>query len=483
MTSTTTQISGSIRPPAPQQPLPTPPTPKAGLVSQQHASWPRLLAGVAVWLSLLIVTALWVKGGGLAPAAGLGDAANRLGRLTGLLASDLLLIQVLLIARVPLVERAFGQDQLVRMHRSVGTGSFVLMVTHLILIVIGYAEAAPARLWSTFLDMTLSMPGMLLALAGFACLVMVVVTSLTRLRPRLRYESWHLLHLYAYLGCFLALPHQLWTGTDFLSSPVATAYWWTLWAAAALSVIAFRVVLPVLRNRRHALVVEQVTPAGGNVTTVAVTGRELGRLPALPGQFFVWRFLDGPGWTRGHPYSLSAAPDGQRLEISVAALGDGSARVAQLRPGTKVLIEGPYGRMHTGVATREQVVCIAAGIGIGPMKALLDGLDRPAGAITVIYRTRDRHDAPLLATLTQLASDRGARLILLDGPRQIGRTSWLPRGWEHVSDPAALRYLVPEVSNSDVFVCGNPVWMASVEAALADAAVPADQIHLERFDF
>ena len=43
---------------------------------------------------------------------------------------------------------------------------------------------------------------------------MVVVTSVQAARQQLRYESWHLLHLYAYLGVGLALPHQLWTGQE-----------------------------------------------------------------------------------------------------------------------------------------------------------------------------------------------------------------------------------------------------------------------------
>ncbi len=52
-------------------------------------------------------------------------------------------------------------------------------------------------------------------------------------RRRLRYEAWHLLHLYAYLGVGLALPHQLWTGADFTSSRAATLYWWTEYAGQA----------------------------------------------------------------------------------------------------------------------------------------------------------------------------------------------------------------------------------------------------------
>ena len=112
---------------------------------------------------------------------------------------------------------------------------------------------------------------MLLAVAGTACLVMVVVTSIRAARRRLRYESWHLLHLYAYLGVGLALPHQLWTGQEFLASPFATVYWWTLWAAAAGAVLVWRVGLPVVRTLRHGLRVTSVVAEDDAET--ALSGR------------------------------------------------------------------------------------------------------------------------------------------------------------------------------------------------------------------
>ena len=102
--------------------------------------------GVAAGLSLLVVTALWVSNGGVQELLGGGaGAVSSLGRLTGLVASDLLLLQVLLMARVPLVERAFGQDRLARWHRWTGFTSFHLMVAHIVLITLGYAAAAHAN--------------------------------------------------------------------------------------------------------------------------------------------------------------------------------------------------------------------------------------------------------------------------------------------------------------------------------------------------
>jgi hypothetical protein len=55
-------------------------------------------------------------GGGLIDLSGLASGLTSLGRLTGLLAS-VLLVQVLLMARVPLLEQAFGQDRLAGIHR------------------------------------------------------------------------------------------------------------------------------------------------------------------------------------------------------------------------------------------------------------------------------------------------------------------------------------------------------------------------------
>lgn len=444
--------------------------------------WWKDLVGAATWASLLVVTAMWVANGGVAAGMDVGESLTSFGRLLGLLGSDLLLVQVLLMARIPLVEKAYGQDELAVIHRLVGFASFTLVMAHVVITVVGYAGARLSALWPTTLDVVLELSGMLLALAGTICLVLVVVTSIKKARAKLRYESWHLLHLYAYLGCFLALPHQLWTGADFLASPVATAYWWGLWGAAVIAVVAYRVVLPLVKSRRHNLVVSDVRERG-NVTVVTMTGREMDRLGVAAGQFFQWRFLDGPGWTRAHPYSISAAPNGSSLEISVARVGDGSSRLASLPVGTKVLIEGPYGRLHPGVRTRKRVTLMASGIGVAPMKSILEALPADPGDVTLVYRVSSREGAPLLDEVAAAASARGVRILLLEGHRLVGRESWLPQGWEHVSDVDALRHLVPDIATHDVYVCGASGWMTATEAALVGAGVPQERIHIERFAY
>ena len=279
----------------------------------------------------------------------------------------------------------------------------------------------------------------------------------------------------------MALPHQLWTGEDFLSHRYATVYWWSLWIAAAGAIIVWRVGVPVYRTVLHDLRVTAVVRENPQVISIWMTGRNLHRLPVSAGQFFTWRFLSGPGWTRGHPYSLSAAPTGGALRITVKDLGKDSRALAGLRPGTRVVIEGPYGRLHGGTRTRRKVTLLAGGIGITPLRALLEELPQNPGDLCLIYRARDEHDLIFRKELERLATERGARLFFALGPRIRGRDTWLPQSAAHLSDVQALRQLVPDVAEHDVYICGANVWMDAVRSAARAAGVPQERIHQERF--
>jgi predicted ferric reductase len=441
----------------------------------------RLVAGSALWLALLLVTYWWDVDGGVRDLTGWTTGLTSLGRLTGLVASVLLLAQVVLMARVPALESAFGQDRLARLHRLVGFTSFNLMVAHVVLITWGYAAGelsrTPATLWQLLTDY----PGVLMSLGGTVALVMVVVTSIRAARRRLRYESWHLLHLYAYVGVGLALPHQLWTGQQFLASPARTAFWWTAWAVAAGAVVVWRLGLPVARNLRHRLVVSALVRETDDVVSVHLVGRRLDRLPVEAGQFLGFRFLGRPGWTRANPYSLSAAPDGRGLRITVQAVGDGSAATFGLRPGTRVWFEGPFGRLGARARVRPKVALIGAGVGITPIRALAEGLDIGYGDCVLLHRWNTE---PLFNDeLAGLAAARGLAVLDLPGHRRYDG-SWLPDGVDQrVDDATALRSWVPDIAERDVFVCGPEVWSDLVRDSLRAAGLPDERLHLETFSW
>jgi predicted ferric reductase len=445
----------------------------------RRVSPPQGLLAFVAGISLFVVYLLWVHGGNLsALRAGGGATLTSLGRLTGLFSADLLLIQVLMMARVPWIERAFGQDTLARYHRIVGFTSINLMLVHVVAITVGYAATDHHGLIGEAWSLVTTYPGMLLATAASAALIMVAVTSVRAARRRLRYESWHLLHLYAYLGVGLALPHEIWTGEDFVGTAPARAYWWTLYLVTAGAIVVFRLGLPVWRSIRHDLRVAAVIEETPGVISVYLNGRHLDRLGVRAGQFFNWRFLSHEGWTRAHPYSLSAAPRRDQLRITVKDLGDGSQALRHLRRGTRVLIEGPYGRLTGDRRRRPAMTLLACGIGITPLRAILESEPYHPGHATLIYRASRNEDFTFAAELEALARVRGVQLYYLPGPRHPD-VSWAPAT---MSNPiGTLTRMAPLIASTDVFVCGPFDWMESVIATLRSLGVPPAQIHHERF--
>ncbi|BBZ28821.1 oxidoreductase [Mycolicibacterium madagascariense] len=447
--------------------------------------WPvRGMIARALWCGaaasmVLVPLSWWAQSGGWVRLSDPSEAMPSAGMAIGLVASVLMVWQIVLVARIPWLERTWGQDRLVRAHRIVGFTSFVLVVSHISLFaghrVIQYPGDAARGLWYLFVVR----PWFLFATFGTVLIVVAVVSSVRRSRARLRYESWHLLHLYTYLGMGFALPHQIFAGRD-LDDHAHRFVWGIAWGLAAGALLAFRVIAPIFRSLRHGLRVDSVREEVDGLVSVTVTGRHLQALRARAGQFFVWRFLDGPGWSRGHPFSLSAAPTVTSLRVTVHMRGDGSNRLAGLLPGTPVLAEGPYGVMTLERRRHPHVLFLAAGVGLAPLHAMLDAAHFAPGEATLVYRCRPDGRALFAAELEELTDVRVVRLV---GHRRSPH-SWLPVDDDHPgADHVVLGELAPHIAHSDVYLCGPPGWVTSVKRAARQAGVRRNALHVEEFSW
>ncbi|AOR31472.1 oxidoreductase [Streptomyces fodineus] len=399
-----------------------------------------------------------------------GFASNTLivlGRLAGLYGALLMAFQLLLVARLPWLDRRIGMDRLTAWHRRTGIGVVWTLLTHAVFITFGYAQESSMDPVNQLVNLAETVEGVLRALVALALLLVVGATSARWARRRLAYETWHFIHLYTYVTVVLAFTHQVAAGTTFTASPAARAYWYTVWGVALGAVFLGRLVLPLWRNLRHRLRVAAVVPESDDVVSVYVTGRDLDRLPARAGQFFLWRFLTRDRWWQANPFSLSAAPDGRTLRLTAKASGAGSASLRRIQVGTRVFAEGPYGAFTTLHRTRPESVLIAGGVGVTPIRALLEDLE---GHAVVIYRVATDRDAVLYDELRDLALTKGAELHLVTGPVAPDKLA-----------PRELVRLVPDIGDRDVFLCGPPGMMTAVLRSLADLGVPKRQIHFERF--
>ncbi|MFG2307612.1 ferric reductase-like transmembrane domain-containing protein [Streptomyces sp. NPDC048566] len=388
----------------------------------------------------------------------------------GLHAAVLMLFQLLLVARLPWLDRRIGMDRLTVWHRWNGFLLLWTVLTHATLVVLGYARLDDASPAATFAALS-GVPASLLGMLAAALLVVIAAISTRPLRRRLRYEVWHGLHLLLYVALGLSFVHQLQETTTFTSSAFATAYWWTLWLFAFGALLTGRVALPLWRNAYHRFHVTAVVPESDDVVSVYVTGRHLDKLPARAGQFCVWRFPGHQHWWLANPFSLSAAPTAQGLRLTAKAAGSASAGLRHVPVGSRAVVEGPYGAFTALHRSRPGAVLIAGGVGITPVRAMLE--EEASGDVVVLYRVRSEADAVLLDEVRHLVGLRGGRLHLLTG--RTGEAAAPPFA------PAGLHSLVPDITDRDVYVCGPPAMTAAVLNSLRELRVPARQVHAEKF--
>ncbi|WP_435613206.1 ferredoxin reductase family protein [Streptomyces sp. bgisy159] len=405
----------------------------------------------------------------------LGAGSGKNGVLTtakffGLHAALLMLFQLLLVARVPWLDRRIGMDRLTVWHRWVGFSLLWTVLTHATLVVLGYATLDDTSMGKTFVALS-GVPASLLGMLAAAVVVVIAAVSARPVRRRLPYEVWHGLHLLLYVALGLSFVHQLQETTTFTSSGFATAYWWTLWLFAFGALLTGRLVMPLWRNAYHRFQVTAVVPESDDVVSVYVTGRHLDRLPARAGQFCIWRFPGHNHWWLANPFSLSAAPAGQGLRLTAKAAGTTSAGLRDLPVGSRAFVEGPYGAFTSLHRSRPGTLLIAGGVGITPVRALLE--EQATGDVVVLYRVRSEADAVLLNEVRQLVALRGGRLHLLTG--RTGDNATPPFA------PDNLHRLVPDLTERDVYVCGPPAMTGAVLSGLRDLRVPARQIHAEKF--
>jgi len=431
------------------------------------------IALTVIAVGALAVLALWWHD---TPVVhGWGDWLTNAGRITGLLAGYAIAVLLALMARVPLLERGIGTDRLARWHAAGGRYTVSLAVAHTLLIIWGYAVTQHEGLVGQTGQLLTGYPDVMMATVALGLLVAVGVVSARAARRRLRYETWHFVHLYTYVAVALAFSHEFATGASFMQNGLARFFWSALYIVVGAALLWFRLVVPVARACYHRLRVVDVLVEGTDVVSVYVTGHRLDRLAAQPGQFFRWRFLTRQLWWAGNPYSLSAAPRPDLLRITVKEAGEHSRALRHLRPGTRVLAEGPYGGFVAALRTRPRVLLLAGGVGITPIRALLESLPGRPGEITLLYRVNDAADLLLRAEIENIAAQRGVAVHYLVGDWTSGPADQL--------SARNLQRLVPDLRHRDVFLCGPDGMAAAAITALRASGVPRRHIHHESFTF
>ena len=432
------------------------------------------------WASLVAVVVMFLINGGLQNLSDLGSILYAITRLTALIATNLLLIDILLVARVSWLDRYYGHDRVTQAHKKLGKPILYLVITHVIASVWQSSITDNSNVIDQFFSMITNIPDLLTSAFAFAFMILVVVTSLNFARKAIPYEAWYFLHLFAYGAVLLAIPHQFSLGIDVAGKDIATYYWIAMYVFVLGNIAWFRIAKPLLRALSSRLRVSKIERTSSDSVSVYLSGKNMKRYSAEAGQFFLFRPLTPTQWFKPHPFSMSAASNGNSVRFTIGSRGDDTEEIQGIQVGTPVMLEGPYGIFTESRRTKKDVVLIASGIGIPPVRALAESMFARPEDITIIYRVRDENDAALIDETRELARIRGFKLEVLSGKRGQPN-SWMSASSTPATDLDRLLEIAPNVKESDVYVCGPTAWTRAVERTLNRAGTPKQHVHTEEY--
>lgn len=431
---------------------------------------------IILWANWAIIFFFWFRGSGSLLSQGLASILIASGRLAGLTAAYMVLQQFFFMGRMPWLERVFGLDKLSRMHHDNGKRGLFFLLLHPILLLVGYSLVGNVGLWAQLKSFMFQYEHVLWATLGLDLFIIVAGTSIfLSVRKRFRYEMWYFVHLLAYLAVFASFWHQTAVGTDILVSRVFYGYWVGLYTVVFTSHLIFRFARPVYNYLRHGFRISRVERETHNTVSVYIKGKDLAEFPIHAGQFMILRFLTDRLWWQAHPFSLSMMPDGNELRVTIKSVGDFTSQIPAIPVGTGVMIDGPYGVFTELFSVSPKVLFIAGGIGITPIRSLMEAMARHKKDVALLYANRTEKDIVFRKELDTIASEHGGVVthVISHDPAYQGEKGYL--------DKEKISRLVPDLSSREVYLCGPVAMMKIVRTMLADLGVAPRMIHYEEF--
>ncbi len=437
----------------------------------------KLLLYCFLILNVVLIVILWWQGssGSLWLT---GDTTARiisLGRLCGLIAELVIALQLVLIGRITFVEQEFGHDGLNRLHRFNGQAVALFLLAHPLLIVWGYSRLNQNGFVGQFLDFFFNWEHVILAVISLTIFLSLIAISIAIVRKRLRYETWYFMHLLMYVAVTLVIWHQVKFG-DFAGQQNWIAYWYILNFGALGLVIVYKWLKSFYYFFRFQFTLEKIVAENQETTSLYIEGRGLEKFKFLPGQFANLTFLQKGMWFT-HPFSFSSVPNGKFLRLTVKASGDFTDKIRTLKPRTKIVLDGPLGIFTKKVAKRSKFLFLAGGIGITPIRALIEDLAKKGNNIVLLYSNKNEQEMIFKNELTDL--QHRYHFIMT-------QMSEVPAGSGYELgriDEEKIRRLVPDFLEREVYICGPTAMIDSLKKLMLKLGVSKPQIHYEKFAY
>jgi ferredoxin-NADP reductase len=204
-----------------------------------------------------------------------------------------------------------------------------------------------------------------------------------------------------------------------------------------------------------------------------------------PGQYAVISYHRHGRPTPSRCFSIVTSPtDPDILQFSMRVRGHFTSGVAELKPGDRVTVRGPFGGFVMEPIVDTDVVMLAGGIGITPFMSMTRYAAAVASGIrlTLYYSCAVQEDIPFLDELTRLAqTNPDFTLIFVIGTGPVDKLIGVQAAAGRITPELLDSQLASRYSRATFFICGPPPFMTGMIKTLQGRGVLMPQIVTEAF--
>lgn len=385
-----------------------------------------------------------------------------IGQLAALLGFGMIAINLILSGRFKRLEVYFGGvDKMYLLHHIIGGIGFILVLLHPLFISGAYyldsAMAASRILWFG--------PSLFKNMGNISLLLFITLIVLT-LFLKLPYELWHKTHKLMGIAFLIGGIHALFMGSSIAANPFLKAFLLLL-SLGALGVYAYRTMFGRWLVSRCRYKVESITKLNDQVTQVVLSTKGE-RLRFVPGQFAFFTFSLSNGKKETHPFTISGKSQDAKLVITAKSLGDFTSSIDQLKHGSVVWVEGPFGTFLSNTSSKQ--IWIAGGIGVTPFASrIFSGLEEYEH-IDFFYTASDSKEFVYAKEFETISNQHKHLKLHLHPTQEKGKLT-----------AELIKKQVKTMKDRIVYLCGPLPMMLSLQQQLIEAGAPEDHIFIEQF--
>jgi NAD(P)H-flavin reductase len=202
------------------------------------------------------------------------------------------------------------------------------------------------------------------------------------------------------------------------------------------------------------------------------------------GQFIILNVADAEGKPQRRSYSIASSPKNtDYVELCVKILPDGrvSGFLDTVREGHHIEVDGPYGKFTVDKEAKKEIILVAAGVGIAPIRSLLldlheSGYDAP---VSLFFGFRFMTDYLFKEEFARLKKEYPlfSYYPVISRPKDGEEGEDIGMDVGHVN--GILFKYIKNADNKIVYICGSLPMVKDVVAELQGIGITRDQIRTD----